>query len=122
MRQRVRSKLEVNHLGHGPFSGLAVEWCARAPGGPDALALPAFLGIVDAAVHAFGEEAQRVGHAHDYELAVHQGDQRIRRIAGNDGRVLAQPQRVELIHPDRSNANRRCPIVFTFLNFGPGVG
>ena len=100
----INPRADPAESGSGPpwvcsFSGLAVERRAGAPGGPDSFAFPAGLRIVDAAVHPFGEEAQRIGHAQDHELPVHQRDQRIGGVAGDDGRVLAQAQRVELIHP-----------------------
>ena len=98
--QWIGSNLEVDHFRVRPFSRLAVEWRARAPGGPHALPLPAGLGIVEASIHPFGIETHRIRHPQYGELAIHQGDQRVRGIAGNDRRVLAQPQRIELIDPD----------------------
>src|ERR1700719_3026956 len=96
----VGSNLKVDHFRVRSFSGLAVEGRARTPRGEDAFALPASLGVVETPVHPFGVEAQRVGYAQYGELAVHQGEQRIRGIAGNDWRVRAQPQGIELIDPD----------------------
>src|SRR6266446_9710812 len=90
----------MDHLGERPFPRLTMEWRASAPSRPDSLALPAGLRIIEAAVHSLGEEAHWIGYAHDHKLPVHQGDQRIRGVAGNNGCVLAQTQRVERIYPD----------------------
>src|SRR5207245_6243879 len=77
-----------------------MEWRAGAPSRPDSLTLPAGLRIIEAPVHSLGEETHRIGYAHDHKLPVYQGDQRIRGVAGNNGYVLSQTQRVERIHPD----------------------
>src|SRR5580658_735018 len=98
--ERIGANLKVDHLGVRPFSRLTMEGCARTPCGPDSFALPAGLRVVEAPVHPLGEETNRIRYPQYSELAVDQGNERIRRIAGNDGRVLAQPQRVELVHPD----------------------
>ena len=99
VRQRVRPNLEVDHFGHGSLSSLAMEWRARTPRGPDTLALPPRLRIVNSTVHSFCEEAQRIRDPHYYEFSGHQRNQRIGRIAGNNGCVPAQPERIELVHP-----------------------
>src|SRR5579862_862327 len=75
--ERIWSNLEVHHLRVRAFSGLAVERRSSAPSGPDSLAFPAGLRIVDAAVHPLGEEAERIRYAQHHELSVHQSEQRI---------------------------------------------
>ena len=57
----IGSNLEVDHLGHRPFAGLAAERRPRTPGRPDSLAFPSGFWIVDAAVHPFRKEAHRIG-------------------------------------------------------------
>src|ERR1700684_4542152 len=86
--QRVWSNLEVDYFGVGPFSGFTMEGGACTPGGPHSFALPSGLGVVEAPIHSFGVEPQGIGHAQYGELAVDQGDQRIRRVAGDDRDVF----------------------------------
>src|SRR5271154_903291 len=93
----IGANLKVDYFRVCPFSRLAMERCARTPRGPDSLSLPGRLRIVEAPIHPLGEEADGIGHAQDDELSVDQGEQRIRRVAGDDGRVLAKPQGIELI-------------------------
>src|SRR5215467_8625062 len=69
--QRVRTNLELDHLGLGSLAGFAMERRAVAVGRPHAAALPARVRIVDAAVHPLGEEAERIWHPHVDPLAVH---------------------------------------------------
>ena len=92
----------------GPFASLAVEGRASAPGGPDALAFPAGLRIVDAAVHPFGEEAERIGNAHDDPLAVHQREQRIGCSCRWRWACSCRARACRTDPPSRSNASRRC--------------
>src|SRR5882672_1376467 len=68
-------------------------------GGEYALAFPTGTGVVDSAVHAFGEIAHRIGHAHRHPLLIHEREQRIGIVAGGNGNVLAEAKRVELIDP-----------------------
>src|SRR5208337_5528600 len=63
------------------------------------LSFPSGNYVVDAAVHAFGIEAHRIGNAKDNEFSVDQGKQGIGRIAGGDRHIPAQAERVMLIHP-----------------------
>jgi hypothetical protein len=86
----IGSNLEMDHFGVGPFSRLAVVRRAGTPCGPDSFSLPARFRIVEASVHPFGIEAHRIRYAQYRELPVHQGEQRIGRIARDDRRVLAQ--------------------------------
>src|SRR5215831_1165151 len=89
----------MDHLGVGALAGLAVEGGAGTPGGPDSFAFPTGFGVVDAAIHALGEEAEGIGYAQDDELAVDEGDQGIGAVAGDDGRVASEAEGVELIDP-----------------------
>src|SRR5262245_30274870 len=63
-RQRIRPDLELHHLRQRALAALEMERRALAVGRPDAAALPARVRIVDASVHAFGVEAERIRHAH----------------------------------------------------------
>ena len=76
-----------------------VHILARAPRSPHAFAFPAGLRVVDAAIHTLREEAERVRNTHHDELAVHERDQGIGSVSGDDGDILAKPQRVERVHP-----------------------
>src|SRR5580692_12586288 len=89
----------MDNLRYSAFAGFAVKWRARSPRRPDSLALPAGLRIVDPPVHSFSEKPQGIRYAHHHPLAVHQRDQRIGGVAGQDGRVLAEPEGIELVHP-----------------------
>ncbi len=75
IRERVWPDLEMQHFTGGSFTSLAVEWRAGAPSGPEAFSFPAGFGIVEAAVHAFGEESERIGDAQDNEFSVNQSDE-----------------------------------------------
>ena len=66
---------------------------------PQAAAFPAGVGVVDAAVEAFGVEAGRVRHLHGDHLAVLEGDQAVIEVRGRDRRVVAQPRYVVLVDP-----------------------
>src|SRR5258706_2796202 len=74
---------------HGPL----------AIGGPQALALPAGIGIIDAAIDVFREEAHRIGHGDADELAVDQREDPAVEIAHGDGHVFAKAEGVELVDP-----------------------
>src|SRR5436305_9297248 len=91
VRQRIRSDLEVHHLGHGALAGLGMEGSPRAPSCPYSFTLPPRFRIVDTAIHTFGKEAQRIRNPHHHPLAVLQRQQRIATVAGGYGNVLAEP-------------------------------
>src|ERR1043166_3930536 len=61
VRQRVRPDLQVVDLRAVRRAALVVEHGARPRHRPQAFALPAGLGIVDAAVSELAEEAGRIG-------------------------------------------------------------
>src|SRR4051812_20514845 len=70
VRQRIGAELDVHGAWAGAFAGFHQPWRAVAIRAPQAAALPAGVWIIDARVHAFGEEADGVGEAHRDELAV----------------------------------------------------
>ena len=76
-----------------------MEGCAGGDGGPEALALPALVRVVDAPVEPLGVVAERIRHAQHDELAIDQRQQSFVQIAGGDGHVLAQAEGVELVDP-----------------------
>src|SRR5215469_923895 len=76
MRERIGSQLEVHHqwarqrsragtgrAGRGCIDALDMRRRAVARRHPQAAALPAGIGIIDAAVEALGEETHRIRHA-----------------------------------------------------------
>src|SRR5262249_24074115 len=67
-RQRIRRQLKLHHLALLPFAALDVPDRTARIGRPDRLALPAGVGIVDAAVETLGVEAHRIRHAQRHEL------------------------------------------------------
>src|SRR3989475_7219816 len=95
--QRIRSHLELHELAGGPFATFHVEWRPRGDGRVEALALPATVRIVYAAVQAFRVVAHGARHAQRHELAVHQHQQSLGQIAGRQRHGLACSQRVEAI-------------------------
>src|SRR4029434_775823 len=71
LREWIRTKLELYDFGLRPFATFHMEWRAGAGGRPEPFALPAGLGIVDAAVHPLSVEPQRIGHTESNKLPVH---------------------------------------------------
>src|SRR5437762_5125471 len=76
-----------------------MERRARRDGRPQTAAFPALLRIVDAAVEPLRVIAERIRHAQDDELAIDEREQPFVEVAGRDGHVLPQPERVELVDP-----------------------
>ena len=72
---------------------------AVAAGRPHSATLPAAVGIIDAPIHALGEEAHGIRNHQVDHLAVFEGDQRIVLVAGRERHILAEPERVVLIDP-----------------------
>src|SRR3989441_9712730 len=95
----VGAKLEMHSLARLAFAAFVVPGGVGAVVRPEPFAFPTGLRIVDPAVHPAVVEPDGIWHAHDDELPVGEGYQRIRIRAGGKGHVLAQPERVELIHP-----------------------
>src|SRR5712691_4953878 len=98
-RERVGTKLELHDLARRPLAALDVERRSGAVGRPESFALPASIRIVDAPIHPLGVEAHRIRNAKVHELPVHESQQRLVGVAGGDRHVLAEPERVVLIHP-----------------------
>src|SRR5215470_4238954 len=95
----IGTELELHDLAGGALVAFEMERGAGGEGRPHRPPLPAGLGIVDAPVHALGVEAHRVRHAQVDELAVDQREQRLVGVAGGERHVLAEPERVVLVHP-----------------------
>src|SRR5437016_353806 len=99
LRQRIGTKLEVQHLAGSSLPRLRMERSTSRLGRPQTFPLPARARVVDAAIHSLGEEADGIRHAQHYPLAVLEREQCILAVARRDGRVLAQAKSIELIHP-----------------------
>jgi len=89
----------MNYLAGRSFSGFPVERRTSTPRRPDPFPFPSCMWIVDTAVHSLGKKSERIGNTHDDEFPVHESEQGIRRVTRDNWRVLAEPQRIELIHP-----------------------
>ena len=89
LRQRIGAKLEVQDLGLCPLAAFYMEWRPVAEGRPQPFALPAGLWIVEAPIHPFGVEAQRIRYAKSDEFSVRQSQQPVVQVAGGDRHVLA---------------------------------
>src|SRR5215467_10586056 len=91
MRQRIGTQLQLHELRHVALAdAFAMERRAVAGAGPHAAALPAAVGIIDAAVDELGEEAHRVWHHEVDHLAVLERDERLVLVAGRERHVLAE--------------------------------
>src|SRR5215471_10259630 len=112
MRQRIGAQLEVHdQRARQRLRGLAggargrgvdafdMHRGAVAGGHPQTTALPASIGVVDAAVEALGKEAHRIRHAQLDHPAADQCMERIRLVASGDRDVGAEPQDVVLVDP-----------------------
>src|SRR5262245_43762784 len=99
VRERVGTKLEVYGYGLRAFPTFFQPRRAVAASGPQAAALPAIIGIVDAPVEAFGVEAHWIGHAQHDHLPILHRNQTIVQVAGGHRHVFAESERVVLIHP-----------------------
>src|SRR5581483_9133402 len=80
-RQRIGPELDVRDLRPRAFAAFHVEGRAGRRRRPQALAFPAAVRIVDAAVHPFRVEAQRIRDAYRDEAAVHEREQAVVEIA-----------------------------------------
>ena len=106
----------MEHLAGGACPGFHVEGRAAAEGRPDAPALPAGVGIVDATVHPLGVEAQRVRHPHSHPLSVFERQQGAALVAGVDGDIFPKTQGVELVYPGKVAAFGAAGLGPRFLN------
>src|SRR5665213_1760414 len=97
--ERVGAELEVDDQRLAALAAFLEPRRAVAAGGPQAAALPAGIGIVDAAVEALGVEAQRIGHPQHHHLAVLEREQTVIEIAGRDRHVIAEAEGVVLVDP-----------------------
>ena len=98
IRQRVRPHLESDDF-VSPFSSLTVERRACTPGGPDSLPFPAGLWIVNRPSMPFAKKPSGYGTRMTTNFPFTSGIQRIRSVAGDNGSILAEPQRIKLVHP-----------------------
>src|SRR5712671_6807528 len=99
MRERIGAQLEVHNDWLASLSTFLEPWRPIAAGGPQSAALPAGVGIVDAAVESLGVEAHRIRHAQRHHLAVLERDQAIVEVSGGHRNIVAKPERVVLIDP-----------------------
>src|SRR5882724_3945390 len=98
-REWIGTELKLDDLARRPLAAFDVEGCSGGVGGPEPLAFPAGIRVVDAAVHPLGVEAHGVGDAKDDELSVHEGEEPLIGVPGADRHVPAQAEGVELIDP-----------------------
>src|SRR6266446_4018089 len=99
VRQRVRTKLELDDLGRRSLAGFTMEWWPVAVRRPQTAALPAAIRIINAAIDPLGEEAQRIGHPHVDPLAIDERHQGLVGVAGRQRHVVAKAERVLLVDP-----------------------
>src|SRR5262245_59752736 len=99
VRERIGPDLEVDGEQLGALAAFAQPRRAVAAGAPQAAALPAAVGIVDAPVEPLGIEAERIRHAQRDHLTVLQCDQATHQVGGRHRDVLAEPERVVLVDP-----------------------
>src|SRR5258707_4484199 len=99
MCERIGAKLEAYGARTILLAAFEMEHGALAIGGPQALAVPAGIGIIDAAIDVYREEAHRIGHGDADELAVDQREDPAVEIAHGDGHVFAKAEGVELVDP-----------------------
>src|SRR5665647_3233125 len=99
LRQRIGADLDVHGARLGALAAFHQPRHAIAAGAPQPAALPAGVGVVDAAVEALGEEAHRVRDAQHHHLAVLEGDETVIEIGGGDRDVLAKADRVVVVDP-----------------------
>ena len=98
-RERVGPKLEACRLRPVSLTALEMEHCPRSRGGPQRLAFPAGVRIVDAAIHIFWEEAAGVWDTEGNELAIDQGVNGIAQITHRNRHIAPETECVEPIDP-----------------------
>src|ERR1043165_6354350 len=97
--QRVGPDLDVHGTRLGTLAAFLQPRRAVAVGAPQAAPFPACVRIVDARIQPLGEEAERVRNAQHHHLPILEGDEAIVEVGGRDRDILAQPDRVVLVHP-----------------------
>src|SRR5258708_19600913 len=97
--ERIRADLHLVNARRFFRAILVVEHRAGPRRRPQALALPAGVGIVDAAIHVLGEEAERVGHPQVDELAVDDPHQRFAPVRLGARHAVPNPTRLEPVDP-----------------------
>src|SRR5262249_37561361 len=100
VRKRIGPDLDLVDLRPILRAAFIVEDRAAAERRPKPAAFPARVRVIDASVDILGEEAERIGHANVDQLAVDDGEQRLRAVRGRDRYVLAEAERVVAIDPD----------------------
>src|ERR1700756_4157229 len=120
MRERVGAKLEMYDLASGSFAAFRVKRSSSAVSSPQAFSLPTSVLIVDSAVHSFRVKSHGIRDPKHNKLPAvgQQRKQRVIPIAGGDRHILAEPKRVELIHP-AVVASLGAPWVGDALQLGP---
>jgi hypothetical protein len=69
----------VIDLAGGTGASSHVKWCATGDGGPQASALPASIGVIDASIHPLGVKTQGVGqHRQAHPITVVENQQATR--------------------------------------------
>src|SRR5271165_322527 len=82
IRQRIGAQLEMDRQRSAALAAFLEPGRAIAACGPQPTALPAGIGIVDAAIESLGVEAQWIGQAQYDHLAVLESDDPVVEIAG----------------------------------------
>jgi len=98
IRQRIRPKLDVLDITH---SGLRKLRHVRTVRSPDTAALPAGSRIINAPIDSACKERHGIGQAKDrklFRLRI-EDQQGVRSCAGDNDRVLAKAERIELVYP-----------------------
>src|SRR5438094_143456 len=92
-------QLKVQNLARRSLAPFHMKRRPRADRRPKPASLPSRVGIVDPTVHPLRVEAHRIGNAQNDPLAVLEREQRLRLVARVDWHILAESERVELVHP-----------------------
>src|SRR5262249_24208157 len=99
VRQRVGPYLDVDGARLRTPATLLEPRRAVAPRAPQPTALPAGIGVVDAAIETLGKEAKRIRDAQHDHLAVLEGRKSVIEVGGRDRNIFAQAHRVVVIDP-----------------------
>src|SRR5215212_3352877 len=99
LRQGIGAYLDVNRARLRTFAAFHQPRCAIAARAPQPTALPAGVRIIDPAIHALGEKAERVRDAHHHHLSVLESDETVIEVCGRDRNVFTKAHRVVVIYP-----------------------